>query len=60
MTYNFKNTLVRKPGKSISKAISSMGLVPKYEIVIKEYYKQRELCYLKVHMTVTTTVITIM
>ena len=37
MSYNFKNTLVRKPGKSISKAISSMGLVPKYEIVIKEH-----------------------
>ena len=37
MSYNFKNTLVRRPGKSISKAISSMGLVPKYEIVIKEH-----------------------
>ena len=37
MAYNFKNTLVRKPGKSISKAISSMGLIPKYEIVIKEH-----------------------
>ena len=37
MSYNFKNTLVRKPGKSISKAISSMSLVPEYEIVIKEH-----------------------
>ena len=37
MSFNFKKSLVRKPGKSISKAISSMGLVPKYEIVIKEH-----------------------
>ena len=37
MSYNFKKALVRKPGKSISNAISSMGLTPNYKIVIKEH-----------------------
>ena len=37
MAYNFKNALVRKPCKSISNALSSIGEKPDFEKVIAEH-----------------------
>ena len=37
MSYTFKKALVRKPSRSITNAISSLGANPDYEKVIEEH-----------------------
>ena len=37
MTYNFKNIIIRKPNKSIQKAISSQNINPIFENILEEH-----------------------
>ena len=37
MTYNFKNTIIRKTNKSIQRALSSQNLNPEYENILEEH-----------------------
>ena len=37
MTYNFKNIIIRKPNKSIHKALSSQNINPLFDNIIKEH-----------------------
>ncbi len=37
MTYNFNNIIIRKPNKSIEKALSSQNLIPNFNNILKEH-----------------------